>query len=222
MIKPGRERLPAGALLLAGGRGTRMGGNKLFLSVEDVPLLERLLERMAPIFNEVVLCVGWDEEPATRTLFGGLLERYAVTVASDRVCGRGPIEGLRQGLAAMACEWGFLLGCDMPFLQEAVVRMLWKHTPAAAQVSAFRLDGYLMPLHAFYRRDCVSAIDGAIARAERRRSPLRGDLKLKAFYSDVTVHEVPEQTLAILPGYRKSFSGVNTPEELQGVSDEVC
>lgn len=206
------RKLPATALLLAGGKGVRMGGNKLYLSRDGGLLLEDLLAKLELVFEAIVLCCGAGDASHIRALAGPLLERYSVRCAEDRVEGRGPLEGLRCGLRTMGGRWGFLFACDMPDPNETVIRHLWARTPASAQVSCARLDGYLMPIHAFYRSDCARFADEALARGER---------KLTSFYDDVSLNVVEEEFFSVLPGYRRSFAGYNTPAELRILSGTV-
>ncbi len=210
------SRIPASALVLAGGRGTRMGGNKLFLAQDGAPLLENLIARLAQVFREVVLCVGHAESGRARTLLSSFASARDVALAEDRAFGRGPIEGLRQGLSAMRAEWGFLIGCDMPTPQEAVIRQLWAATPVDADATVVRLDGYPMSLHAFYRKSCLPHIDRVMIDGPRTK---RGGAKLTAFYADIALNVVEESTLAALPGYKKSFAGFNTQEELARLTE---
>jgi|GEM_PF-6996136 len=187
-----------------------MGGNKLFLTRGGVPLQEGLIARMSRIFSELVFCVGRGESGRAEAFLRPCLGGLSAVFAEDREDGRGPLEGLRQGLAASRREWGFLIGCDMPFPNEAVIRAMWKRT-GGADAAAARLDGYPMSLHAFYRKSCLPHIDRVIADGPRTK---RGGAKITAFYADVALRVVEEAELALLPGYRDSFAGFNTREEL--------
>ena len=211
-----KKRLPVSLLLLAGGRGSRIGGNKLYLAHGFSFLLENLLVRMSPIFSGIVLCIGSEEGQTVKALMHPLLERYQIRLAEDRAAGRGPLEGLHQGLRTMETEWGFLFGCDMPTPQEAVIRQIWSMTPGKAQVSAVRLDGYLMALHAFYRADCTSNIDAAITRGMQEK---RGGARIISFYDEIRLNVVEEKNLTMLPGYKKSFANFNTQVELRKVME---
>ncbi len=199
-------RLPVSAVILGGGQGRRMGGNKLFLSVDGTLLLERVLDRLVPSFQEVVIAVGPEDEEPLRRLLGSVSRRLSLKIAVDARPGWGPLEGLAAALRAMESEWAFVVGCDMPWIQEAVFRAMWTYRREGSDVLCARIDGYLVPLHAFYRRSCLGAVGKALAAGERR---------LKAFYDDARITVVEEESLCPLPGYRRSFRGLNTPEELR-------
>ncbi|MCL1875326.1 MAG: molybdenum cofactor guanylyltransferase [Synergistaceae bacterium] len=229
------NKLPVSALILAGGKGERIGGNKLFLSLDGAFLAEPLVEKMSRVFDEITLCVGNGESDAIHNAFHPIIQYYSVNLIEDRSPGRGPIEGLRMGLQAMSNEWSFLIGCDMPRPQEAVMRYIWNRTLDLSEeykVSAARIDGHLMPLHAFYHKDCTSYIDYSIEQAEsecgavidtcktrrfKERSSFNSKLKLKSFYDRVRINVVEENELSIIPGWRSSFRGFNTDKELKSM-----
>jgi molybdopterin-guanine dinucleotide biosynthesis protein A len=197
--------LPASAVILGGGRGRRMGGNKLFLAVGDTLLIERVLSRITPWFQETLIAVGADDLESLRSLLAPVRERWPVKVVADSAPGRGPLEGLAAAFEAMRTEWAFAIGCDMPLVQEAVMRVLWNARTPQSQVTCARLDGFLEPLHAFYSASCLPAARRALARGERR---------IKSFFDEIALTVVEEESFRLLPGYRRSFGGVNTPEEL--------
>jgi molybdopterin-guanine dinucleotide biosynthesis protein A len=168
-----------------------------------------------------------------KNVFCQLLQFYSVSIIEDRHPGRGPIEGLYTGLNAMSSEWGFLIGCDMPSPQEKVIHYMWNRTIELSEeykVSAACIDDYIMPLHAFYHKDCSYNINSLIEYVESECNAMEGDdglqspsegkgfnsrLKLKSFYCSTKVNIISESELATIPGWRKSFTGFNTLEELK-------
>ena len=103
-------KIPASAVILGGGRGDAWGGNKLFLSYQGVPLLERVLFRLSPCFQEILLSVGpEDREPLERLLSGISLE-CPLKIVEDSSSGKGPLEGVARSLEALSGEWGFFRG----------------------------------------------------------------------------------------------------------------
>ena len=222
------KKLPVSAVILAGGRGERIGGNKLFLSWDGIFLVEPLIKKMSLIFDETLLCVGHGESGAVLDTFHALFQLYSVNLVEDRSSGRGPIEGLYMGLDAMSGEWGFLTGCDMPNPQEAVIRYMWDRTAKdeGYKVFAARFDGYIMPFHAFYHKDCSCHINSLIERVESEsggvsqaesRGAFRRELRVKSFYSRTKVNVIEEDELSAIPGWRRSFSGYNTDEEFKSL-----
>ena len=200
----------ASAVILGGGRGKRMGGNKLFLAVDEIFLVHKVIARLSEWFRRLVIVVSQeDREPFIQTQ-GKLLEALDLKVIVDKQPGLGPLEGLATSLEHINTEWAFLTGCDMPSINEAVIRTMWDHKKETSSIICASLDGFIEPLHAFYRKDCIYSI---------RSNLYEGKRKLKSFYKDENVTRVSETSLKHLPGYRTSFASINTPEELRSWLD---
>lgn len=134
-------------IVLAGGRSTRFGGDKLATEVGGRPLLHLAIDAVAGVVDEVVVVVGADApEPA---LPPDLL--VPLHLARDAVAGQGPLAGLAAGLAAASHPLALLVGGDQPALQPALLRELVRRlTPAAGgpslDVVGLEEDGRLRPL----------------------------------------------------------------------------
>lgn len=190
--------------------GRRMGGNKLFLAAEGNLLFNRILSRLSPFFAETLIAVGPEDRDPLEKLLSGRGSKWPVKVTVDACKGRGPLEGLASSLEALGTDWAFLIGCDMLQVQEVIVRTMWTARRNDSDVICARLGGFLEPLHAFYSVSCLPAVGKAL---------ISGQRKLKSFYDWVNVTVVEENTLSHLPGYRRSFQDVNTPEELLRMMD---
>jgi molybdopterin-guanine dinucleotide biosynthesis protein A len=191
-----REQLPklkATGILLAGGKSSRMNQNKAFLELEGSPLVERSLAILQTVFAEVLISSNKPE----------LFVRYEVPVIQDRVLGRGPLEGLYQGLKAATNEWAFFVACDMPFLRAEVIRFLFTLISTYdAVVPRFHFS--LHPLHAFYHRRCLPAIKNNLEASR---------LKIIDFFPACAVRYVDESELRAFADLSKVFCNVNTPYE---------
>ena len=197
------------ALVLAGGRGERMGKEKLFLSLDSTPLVERVLRAVYPFSAEILLSVAsWQVAPAFGRL-SGIIREYAIRLVEDRAAGRGPLEGIASGLAFAKFGWSFVCACDMPFLSPDVMRTLWNAGDQSASVILPRIGGYLEPLHGFYSLRALSAARNLLDRGERR---------ISALYDEVPVSIVEEEAFAGLYDFRRSFYNVNLQKDLSVLS----
>ena len=98
-------------VVLAGGAGRRMGHDKAVLPWQGTTLVERAGALLTEVFAEVVI--------------SGPPGRVAGTESvADRFPGRGPLAGLHAGLERAAGRPIFALACDMPFVDDALVRYL--------------------------------------------------------------------------------------------------
>lgn len=122
---------------------------------------------------------------------------------ADRFPGAASLGGIYTAIAAARHERVLVVGCDMPFLD---VALLGELVTMEGDVVVPRIGGFPEPLHAVYARACLEPI-------ERRISA--GDLKIRGFFADVSV-----RYLDLEPGHR-SFRNVNTPELVRATYDEL-
>ncbi len=197
--------MDVGALILAGGAGKRMGGDKLFLTIGSVPLAERVIRSVSTFAGEILLSVASRQIVPARDLLSGIISLYGVRLVEDSTEGRGPLEGIASGLAFSNFEWSFVCACDMPFLSEAVVSTLWNKGDQRASIILPRMGGYFEPLHAFYSRRALSTLLNLLDRGER---------KITALFGEVPVSVVEEEAFAGLSGFRRSFCNINVQNDL--------
>ncbi len=185
--------LAVSGLILAGGASRRMGRDKAFLELDGRPLIGIVIERMAGVCAEVLVVAG-DTRP-----YAGL----GVPLVTDRFPGVGVLGGLHAGLAAAAHDLALVVGCDMPFLNPALLRAFagWAE---GFDVAALRQGEQVETLHAAYRRACLPAIEAAIRAGERR---------IVSFFPQVRVRYVEVEEVTPFDSTGRSFRNVNTPQE---------
>lgn len=189
--------LPATCLVLAGGRSTRFGSDKLDADWDGRTLLAHTVDRLSPWFADTVVVHAPGRRPA------GLPP--AARTAADFLTDGGPLVGLTSGLEACTTEWAFAVAADMPFVARPLIDLLWSRTRDADVVVPAGPRG-LEPLCAFYR---VSVAPRARSAAEAHKR------RVIAFFGDVRVVEVAEADVrAVDPGLR-SFFNINTVEDFQ-------
>lgn len=168
-------------IVLAGGRSTRFGSDKLAVEIGGRPLLHRAIEAVAGVVDEVVVVVG-TEGPAHH-LPAGL--RVPVVVARDVIAGQGPLAGLAAALAVASHPLAVLVGGDQPALQPALLRELLRRLDAGTDrevldVVGLEEDGQLRPLPTALRVATVRlAADVALASGTRSLSGLFGRLRVE-------------------------------------------
>ena len=121
-------------IVLAGGRSTRFGSDKLAASIDGVPLVRRAIDALATVTDGVivVLAPGVEREDLPPD----------VTVVHDMQEGDGPLAGLHTGLlAAVRTDQVVVAGGDMPELQPPVLRLLLDTLDDAGVDAAALADG---------------------------------------------------------------------------------
>ncbi|MCP4542949.1 MAG: molybdenum cofactor guanylyltransferase [Chloroflexi bacterium] len=188
-------------VILAGGASHRMGRNKALLDLADRPMIAVIAERLRAVADEIIIA-------ATDTQ---LYAPFADRSVTDVFPGVGTLGGIHAGLRAATYDLALVVGCDMPFLDPAV--MAW-FAQAATDIDlvVLRPGEWLEPLHAVYRKSCLPVIESAIRAGERQAF---------CFYDDVRTRYVdPTEIEHLDPGLR-SFRNINTPKEWRTVVAEV-
>ena len=185
-------------LILAGGASRRMGRNKALISLGGKPLIQRVVDVLQGVSDEVLLIANQPEPYAFLHL----------PIVPDVQPGYGPLMGLYSGLRAARGDLALLVAVDMPFLAPEFLRfLLGEAQEHAADVVIPEAGGRLHPLCAVYRRaTCLPAVEASIARGQRR---------LIAFHPQVRVRRIPESTLRAFSPDLRVLMNVNTPEELE-------
>ena len=186
-------------IVLAGGLSRRLGRDKAIEPFGDEPLIARVISRLSGLTNETVVVVNsvarGDELP--------LPDEARVTV--DIYPESGSLGGIFSGLTAANSDWGFVVACDMPFLNtDLIAHMLTLREDYDAVVPL--LDGYPEPTHAAYSKACLPHIESRLK---------AGQLKIAGFFDDVRVRYVSESEIYNFDAERLSFFNVNRPDDLK-------
>lgn len=186
-------------LVLAGGRSSRLGRDKVREEVGGKPLLLRTVDAVAFATDEVLLA----GDPTGRE---DLALPADARWVPDIVPGRGPLSGLQAGLAAARHEFVLMVGCDMPFLNPSVLRFLIGLAPGHEAVVP-RIRGQMEPLHAVYARSNLPIVEALLAKNDGTSRP-------QDLIARVRVRYVGEEELRSLDPDLRSFFNVNTEEDL--------
>ena len=174
-----RREMTAGtvaAVVLAGGRSSRFGRDKLLEPVDGRPLLHHAIEAVRPFASEILVVTRPDGAPPLPD---------GVTLVHDAVAFEGPLAGLIAGLAAARSPIVVVVGGDMPTLSVAVLGAMVAML-AASDDGALVLehDGRARPLPMVLRRE------PGLAAAERLF--LAGERRLRAVAEELSTAILPE------------------------------
>lgn len=185
------------ALVLAGGRGQRMGGtDKGLIELSGKPMIEHILERLEPQCDHIII-------NANRNV-----DRYAVyghPVLRDSLGDyQGPLAGFSTGLKHAKTPFIMTLPCDAPDLPaDLVERMLTTMNERQADIAVAHDGERMQPVYALIRTALHENLDQFLA---------SGDRKIDRWYAlnnTVTVD---------FSDVRDIFRNVNTPEQINEMS----
>lgn len=198
------------AVILAGGRSSRMGLPKATLPFGPSTILERLLDSLGDRFDEVIVVAApLGDEPFSidRVLArrAGRSDAVCPVIVRDDEAFEGPVAALRRGLTRARSEISFACSCDLPLLRAGLAALLCARLPADADAAIPLIGGKLQPLCAAYRRGpAVTALAAMEASGERRLTLVAERLK---------VATIDEASLRALDPDLRSFINVNSAED---------
>jgi molybdopterin-guanine dinucleotide biosynthesis protein A len=182
------------AIVLGGGRSSRIGRDKGQLKLDDRSLFEIVSAKLTLIFDKIVVVTNTPES------FDAYKEFQIVT---DEIPFQGPLGGILAGLSASPREYNLVIAYDMPFLNLDLIEFLFTQASSADVVIPCSEKG-IEPLFAVYSRNCIPAI------RDKMRS---GEKRVISFFDEVKVKYVAKEVIeAIDPGYL-SFFNVNTEQD---------
>lgn len=187
-------------LVLAGGAGSRMGGDKAGLLVGGVPLAQRAATRLAAVCEWVFVSVRKGARAAW------LRNVRGVGVIEDAESGLGPIAGVLAAFQRAPSAAWLVLAVDMPLVTEAMLRSLAAGRGPGWDAVAFRSAalGGAEPLCAVYE---------PAAGAELSRRAAAGERGLRWMLASMRVRLLDPPDPAAL-------ASLNTPEDLARALDQ--
>ena len=179
-------------IVLAGGKGSRMGGvDKGLQPLRGKPMIEWVLERFQPQVGEVIINANQNVPTYSR---------YGHRVVPDRIGGfAGPLAGLHAGLNAAKHPLVVTVPCDSPFLPDDLVSRL-RHALGTSELAVAKTGEQPHPVFALMKRDVRESLEAFLA---------SGGRKIDAWYAALKVVEVSFDDEA------EAFRNINTLDELK-------
>jgi len=190
------RRFAASAIILAGGRSSRIGRDKSRLTLAGKALAQRAVDFLKNYFVELIYVTN---QPQNIPWCDNLI------VVEDEVPYQGPLGGILAGLQVSDSQANFVIGIDMPFFNLDIIHLLLDQGEQY-DVVVPRLAGGYEPLYAVYAKKCLPVI---------RKHLKKGDFRTVSFYDDVKVYTVSEERLRQLDPDLKVFFNINTLADYQ-------
>ncbi len=192
------KRYPGTAIILAGGKSSRLGFDKQLLEYNGEYLMDYLLKLLEPVFQETVIVSNTPEIHRNR----------GCRVVSDILPEAGPLGGLHAGLMAASFETCYLTACDMPGIRESYIRYMLEcqrsHPGNEAVVT--RVKDMLEPMNALYSKGLALCIGSLLDDGKR---------KMTALLDRANTYYVPEKVALRYSPDWLMFDNINTIEDLE-------
>jgi molybdopterin-guanine dinucleotide biosynthesis protein A len=162
-------RPKAAAIILAGGKSSRMGQDKSLMPFHGRTLIERAVCQLSPLFDDVL--IGADRQ--------GRYSFLGIEVVPDEAPGQGPLMGILSCLSASSFDLNFVTSCDLPELNRNAILKMVLQSPGFDIVIPQFGDGRLEPLFAVYRKSVIHAARELLSQGKRRIVELLPMMRVK-------------------------------------------
>jgi molybdopterin-guanine dinucleotide biosynthesis protein A len=179
------------ALILAGGKSSRMGFNKALLPIDGVPLIELIHKKLSEIFARIILSTASPNSFA----------QIGLTEVVDRYPETGPLGAITSVLESGEAKI-FCVACDMPFINLELIQYKCTFEDCDAVVPVWH--GRPEVLHAVYDRNLLS---------EFQKGMKEMRLKVSDSFRDAHIRYVSEEEIKKFDPNGLSFQNINTPED---------
>ncbi|MCK5434694.1 MAG: molybdenum cofactor guanylyltransferase [Dehalococcoidales bacterium] len=185
-------------IVLAGGKGLRLGHDKALESVGNRSLLEWVVYNLGLLDSDIIIVTAREQSFPQFTGYPKL------RIVTDTYPGKGPLGGIYTGLAASDSFRNLVVACDMPLLNQALLRYMIQ-VSADFDLVVPRLDNMVEPLHAIYSRDCLTPVGELLK---------EGILRVSELFPLVRVRYVEAEEINRFDPKHLSFFNINTQTDL--------
>ncbi len=185
------------AIILAGGKSSRMGFDKQLIQKDDKRLVDETIRRLSYLFEDIIVVTHKEE----------LYENDPVRTTPDLLPFTGPLTGIHAGLTLAKSEYAYVMACDMPYINEEYIDVLENHLQEGdGGIVTATNDGWIEPFHAFYHRGILPAIEPYLQLGKRN---------IRDLAVTENIRFLPEKHVLELDPDKKLFENLNTPKELK-------
>lgn len=185
----------ATAVVLAGGKSSRMGRPKSLLLFDGEPLILHIVRALQRLFAETVIVAAPDQD----------LPDLPAIVVRDEVAYQGPVGGIYYGLKAAGGNFCFVTSCDVPFLNPSLISYLISQISDHDAVVP-RWENRFQPLHAVYRTSVLPLLKEQLE---------HGELRPVYLFDKVQTCKIGEEEIRRFDPEGLSFLNMNTPDDYQ-------
>jgi len=184
------------AIVLAGGKGKRLGQAKATLKLGDRTIIEDVVEQMAGIAGEVIVVTSNSQNDLPHNL--------NAKVFTDIQPGKSALGGVYTGLVKSSNQYNLVVACDMPFLNLELLKHMILLSPDV-DIVTIKVGLNVEPLHAVYSKGCIESIENMFA---------KDDLQVSHLLDEVKVRYIDEDELDEYDPHHLSFFNINNKTDL--------
>lgn len=178
------------AIILAGGKSSRMGVDKGFMLYNNKPFISHIIKATQHIVNEIIIVSN-----------NAKYDQFNLKRVNDILPDAGPLSGVCSGLFHSQSEHNLVLSCDLPLIKNELLRMLIDQVSDAYDIVQTSVQGRINPLLAMYKKQCASSCLAALKSGERQMCAFTSRQRVKTILIDVALE--------------KYAANINTPHQFR-------
>jgi len=185
------------SIILAGGKGSRLGKSKPLQVIGGRSLIQWVIDRLAIISTEIIMA----------TAHGELIpcsSHVPVKTVGDIYPEMGPLGGIYSGLMVSSSSQAIVVGCDTPFLSVGLLRYMTQIC-STCDIVVPRIKENVEPLCAVYSKSCIAPIQELLK---------HNGLRIIELFGMVAVRYVEEDEINRFDPEHLSFFNVNSQADL--------
>lgn len=194
-IKKNKEIRPLTAIILAGGKSSRIGSDKdkAMLKLNKKCLIDIVISKLRHIVGDNIIIVGPPEKyPSYKQVVPDIFNQ------------RGLLVGLYSGLKSSASRYNLVVGCDMPFLKVELLQYMRDKIDSNDIIIPRYAKNYIEPLCTIYSKDCLSIME---------RNIDAGILSIRRIFPYLKVRYIEEKEIKRVDPELNSFFNINFKED---------
>lgn len=184
------------AIILAGGKSSRMGFDKQLLKINERRLMDSMIQKLSRVFEEIIIVTNRPE------LYIGLSHVITKDILEDM----GALGGIHAGLNYSSSKYAFVIACDMPNINMNYVSYMKNRLDMDNSLCCItQLGEWIEPFCGFYSVELIEHIEKYL---QTRKRSINGLLK------DLNVTYIEEKEARKFSPNWDMFLNLNTKEDL--------
>lgn len=187
------------AIILAGGKSSRMGFDKQFIKINGIYITEYIIDLLRPIFKSIILVTNRPE----------CYQMESIIIVEDYYKDFGPLGGMHIGLMRSESQYNYIIACDMPYINfeyiDYMKKLLEKDDYRKSAIIT-KFGDWIEPFNAFYSKALIPQIEENILQKKR---------KISSVLCTSQVLYIEEQTARAFSPDWAMFTNLNNVEDLE-------
>ncbi|WP_432665936.1 molybdenum cofactor guanylyltransferase [Wukongibacter baidiensis] len=186
------------AIIMAGGKSSRMGFDKQLIKIEDRYLIDIIIENLSKSFEEIIVVSN----------VKGIHNYRNVAVVEDKIKDLGPLGGLHAGLGKASSLYSYVIACDMPYINNQYINYMKKFLKQCDKADALitRFGDWIEPFNCFYSKNIVNNIEDHIKSNQK---------SIYSLMKKLNVAYIEERAARCFSPDWRMFENLNTKEDLR-------